>query len=392
MIDIQNFSAGEAADVFSYLMGIANEHSLRAEQESDRQFNFEDSMLRAYPGLCVQCGFQVCVCPAIPEATVGRMSKELDLADESELFGFSHAEAVKQGTKACNAALDYVGGYPALAKQIPLDRGEANKSLVMLLMELSAAVESKDADVASRLSHAAIRIGKQVTEAGARTHSHLAEADVELLRSAMTIVGTPLAEVLAGTGSVLTEKIGRMFEPVRVLLLSASPQGVPAIGVEREVREVQEAIKRSKERDRITLTHLPAATTDSLRRALLEGEYDVLHIAGHADGFGPILDDGVGTCAQPSLDAVRDLVKRYPKLRCVILNSCLSLAAASETLADITIGMDAPVGDEAAILFAKGFYDALGAGKNFDFATEEGRSAVALGNQALPIKIMRREK
>jgi hypothetical protein len=56
--------------------------------------------------------------------------------------------------------------------------------------------------------------------------------------------------------------------------------------------------------------------------------------------------------------------------------------------------MEKPVGDKAAIEFARGFYDALGAGKATEVAVEEGRSAVALKGleTALPLKVLVRGK
>jgi NTP pyrophosphatase (non-canonical NTP hydrolase) len=80
------FFLGEAADIFSYLMGIANEHSLRLLQEGGIEFSFEVEFLKRYPGLCMQCGSRICVCPAIPEATVGRMAKELDIGTGESPF------------------------------------------------------------------------------------------------------------------------------------------------------------------------------------------------------------------------------------------------------------------------------------------------------------------
>jgi hypothetical protein len=50
---------GEAADSFSYIMGIANEHSLRLAQEG-KAFSFESEFLSRFPGLCIQCGSKVC--------------------------------------------------------------------------------------------------------------------------------------------------------------------------------------------------------------------------------------------------------------------------------------------------------------------------------------------
>jgi len=52
--------------------------------------------------------------------------------------------------------------------------------------------------------------------------------------------------------------------------------------------------------------------------------------------------------------------------------------------------MDAPVNDQAAIEFVRGFYDAVAAGRDYDFAVEEGRSAVALKGleSGLPLKVL----
>jgi hypothetical protein len=87
---------GEAADTFSYLMGIANEHQLKLEMD-DQKFSLEDEFLRRYPGLCPQCGFTVCVCPAVPDATVGRMAKELEIGGEEDLFIADPGSFVKGG-------------------------------------------------------------------------------------------------------------------------------------------------------------------------------------------------------------------------------------------------------------------------------------------------------
>jgi hypothetical protein len=73
------YLAGEAADVFSYLMGVANEQALRRARDNEPEFSLETEFLKRYPGLCVQCGYYVCTCPPIPEATIGRLAKEIDV-------------------------------------------------------------------------------------------------------------------------------------------------------------------------------------------------------------------------------------------------------------------------------------------------------------------------
>lgn len=93
------YFAGEAADIFSYLMGIANEYSLRVEQESGIAFNFYDEYLKRFPGLCLACGHRVCVCPSIPKATVGRMAKELDIGAAENLFEASADTMIPKSPK-----------------------------------------------------------------------------------------------------------------------------------------------------------------------------------------------------------------------------------------------------------------------------------------------------
>ena len=110
---------GEAADIFSYIMGLANEHEMREAQE-ERSFSFDEEFLRRYPGLCTQCGSRVCVCPAIPQATIGRMAKELGFTGEDSPFVTDLAGFVQEGRLSSEKALESVGGYPGLAARTPI--------------------------------------------------------------------------------------------------------------------------------------------------------------------------------------------------------------------------------------------------------------------------------
>ena len=99
---------GEAADVFSYLMGIANEHANTAR--SGGVFSFYDAFIQRYPGLCTQCGNQVCVCPTIPEATVGRTAKELAIPPVEGLLERSPHGVQSEQVAAAVRALEAAGG------------------------------------------------------------------------------------------------------------------------------------------------------------------------------------------------------------------------------------------------------------------------------------------
>ncbi|MBK8595331.1 MAG: hypothetical protein IPP07_17775 [Holophagales bacterium] len=86
------------------------------------------------------------------------------------------------------------------------------------------------------------------------------------------------------------------------------------------------------------------------------------------------------------------MIARYPSVLCLLLNACYSLRAFPESLAPVTIGMDSPASDAAAIEFSRGFYDAVGANKSIDIAIAEGKSAADLKGllAGLPLVVISR--
>jgi hypothetical protein len=68
------------------------------------------------------------------------------------------------------------------------------------------------------------------------------------------------------------------------------------------------------------------------------------------------------------------------KLNCVVLNGCYSDVQAQVIAKHIphVIGMNKAIGDKAAIAFAVGFYDALGAGRGVEFAFKMGCAAIQM--------------
>jgi AAA-like domain len=67
-------------------------------------------------------------------------------------------------------------------------------------------------------------------------------------------------------------------------------------------------------------------------------------------------------------------------VECVLLNACYSVLQAEAIALHIpyVIGMNQAVGDQAAIVFAVAFYDALGAGRDFEFAYKSGCVAIQM--------------
>jgi hypothetical protein len=68
------------------------------------------------------------------------------------------------------------------------------------------------------------------------------------------------------------------------------------------------------------------------------------------------------------------------RLDCVILNACYSVSTGKLASLGVpyTIAMEGAISDQAAIEFSRGFYDAIGAGKDIAFSYQEGCRRVAL--------------
>ena len=185
-----------------------------------------------------------------------------------------------------------------------------------------------------------------------------------------------------------------------ILVLAANPKGTERLRLDEEVKKIEQGLERSKRRDQFKLVVKWAVTDDDLRRAMLDNEPEIVHFSGHGTGTGQAglgrdfvsdrEDDETGGLAfendsgQVQLitgDALARLFELFSEhVKCVVLNACYSdvQAGAINQHIDYVVGMNKAIGDEAAIKFAVGFYDALGAGRNFETAFKFGCSAIDL--------------
>jgi CHAT domain-containing protein len=150
--------------------------------------------------------------------------------------------------------------------------------------------------------------------------------------------------------------------------------------LEKEAREIEEGLLRSKHRSQFEIKVTLAVRLRDLRRSLLEIEPQVVHFSGHGEKDGLIVeDDELGIAAPIPKKAISGLFELCSHhVECVILNACYSAsqAAAINKHINYVIGMPAKINDRAAIEFSVGFYDALGVGKSFEESFEFGCNAV----------------
>lgn len=171
--------------------------------------------------------------------------------------------------------------------------------------------------------------------------------------------------------------------PKTILLLAANPKGTTPLRLDEEVREIGEGLLRSRQREEFQLVQRWAVRPRDVQRAMLDKKPQIVHFSGHGAGEeGLVFEDEVG---QPKLvpgSALADLFRIFAQrgVECVVLNGCYSQVQAEAIVQHIpyVVGMKRAIGDTAAIAFAVGFYDALGAGETIEFAYELGCNAIQM--------------
>jgi hypothetical protein len=184
-----------------------------------------------------------------------------------------------------------------------------------------------------------------------------------------------------------------------ILILAANPRSTERLRLDEEVKKIEQGLERSKRRDQFKLVVKWAVTDDDLRRALLDHQPEIVHFSGHGTGTGkggpgrdlvPAGNDDPGGLAfeddtgQVQLISGESLARLFElcsdHVRCVVMNACYSEVQANAIAGhiDFVVGMKKAIGDEAAIKFAVGFYDALGAGCDYEKSFKFGCSAIDL--------------
>ena len=247
-----------------------------------------------------------------------------------------------------------------------------------------------------------LQVGKYNINIGKGDNIHIGDKtyqgiDAEAIREVARAVinGSNATQIREVVRSILKEEFPNLSQTENsqslsqktILVLASSPTNEARLRLDKELREIDEGLRRSQHREKFTLQPKFAVRPDDLRRALLDFNPQIVHFCGHGSGEnGLILEDDVGLAQLVPTQALANLFKRFATrgLECVVLNACYSevQANAIAQYIDYVVGMNSAIGDDAAIKFAVGFYDELGAGWSFEDAYNGGCDAIAL--QGIP--------
>ncbi|OKH52823.1 hypothetical protein NIES2101_13255 [Calothrix sp. HK-06] len=167
----------------------------------------------------------------------------------------------------------------------------------------------------------------------------------------------------------------------KILFASANPSDTRKLNLDKEVRDIQIALKSSKNRDDFEIVTCLAVRVEDLRRALLDEQPNIVHFSGHGDTSGLRLEDDNGLTQVVSELALASLFENFSRqVECVVLNACYSKVQAEAIYkhVDCVIGMNQPVRDNSAINFAIEFYDAVFSGESYDYAFNIACSSMQL--------------
>jgi hypothetical protein len=167
-----------------------------------------------------------------------------------------------------------------------------------------------------------------------------------------------------------------------ILFLAANPKQTNHLRLDQEVKEIQNGLERAKKRSQFNLEYRLAVTAREMQRAVLDLKPQFVHFSGHGAGEqGLVLEDEVGQIKFVSAKGLASLFELFQnQVECVVLNACYSEIQAKAIVRhiDYVIGMKQQVGDPAAQAFAIGFYDALGNGRDIEFAYKYGCTSISM--------------
>jgi hypothetical protein len=147
------------------------------------------------------------------------------------------------------------------------------------------------------------------------------------------------------------------------------------------VREIDAGLQRAKKRELFNLEQCWAVRVQDVYQALLDYKPQIVHFSGHGAGEdGLILEDETGNLQLVNTLALANLFKLFSDIECIVLNACYFEAQATAIIEYVpyVVGMNKAIGDIAAIKFATGFYNAVGAGESVEFAYKLGCNVIQL--------------
>jgi hypothetical protein len=181
-----------------------------------------------------------------------------------------------------------------------------------------------------------------------------------------------------------------MMNKIKVLLLATNQLGLLHMRLNEEQRVIKDKMRGSPFIDSFDLIPQPGARISDLGQMLLENSPHVIHFSGRGKkAKGIILEDDNQKITPMNVDQMTAVLRTLKDdIRLIFFNVCYStpFAEALSQEIDYAIGMDRTIGDDAAIVFASTFYQALAFGRS---VSEAFQSAKGIAQAKAPVLFVR---
>ncbi|HEY9648687.1 MAG TPA: TIR domain-containing protein [Chroococcidiopsis sp.] len=171
-----------------------------------------------------------------------------------------------------------------------------------------------------------------------------------------------------------------------ILLIAVDSTDTARSRLEQESQDIAIGLQRSPQQKPFHLEHRLVTTPRDIQRAMLDIEPQIVHFSGYEMGdAGLLFADATGEAKPIAREALATLFALFAEqVQCVVLNGCYSSLQGQAIAQHIpyVIGVNAAIGNSAAIEFMVTFYDALGSGRPVDFAYKLACSALQLSGIA----------
>lgn len=159
----------------------------------------------------------------------------------------------------------------------------------------------------------------------------------------------------------------------RILILTANPIDTNHLALGREVKEIDQALRRAKQfrRDIFErLYYMWNVTPREMQEEIMSVAPQIIHFSGHGTEQGIILEDNVGQSKFVNGAALAQLFSLFDFVECVVLHACYTQEQAKLICEYVpyVIYVKAELPDDMAIAFSTSFYFCLGSGNNYERA------------------------
>jgi len=166
----------------------------------------------------------------------------------------------------------------------------------------------------------------------------------------------------------------------KILILSSNPRR--DLNLDREVSDLTTAVQRL---GKFEIGLGLGVRSQELPELLIEHSPQIVHFCGHGAGEqGLVFQDEHGRERLVSTEILAEIFETFTdEVNCVVLNACDSDRQSEAIVAHINyvVGMSQPILDQAAHIFAVGFYKSLAAGKSVEQAYKLGCLAIRIWSE-----------